>query len=68
VDDIVREPTGGSHQDPVEASRGLAASIRRHLAEIMQIPAQSLLDRRYEKFRAMGKFSEGAGRVPESSP
>ena len=59
VDDVIAEPIGGAHQDAVEASRRLAGAIRKHLAEIVREPQDGLLDRRYQKFRAMGRYAEG---------
>ncbi|MDB5099926.1 MAG: acetyl-coenzyme carboxylase carboxyl transferase subunit alpha [Cyanobacteria bacterium RYN_339] len=59
VDDVITEPIGGAHQDSVEAAKRLGDSIRRHLAEIVQQPKEGLLDRRYQKFRVMGRFAEG---------
>ena len=59
IDDIVPEPVGGAHQDPVESARRLGQKVRQHLDEILQVPTDELLARRYDKFRAMGHYSEG---------
>lgn len=59
VDDIISEPTGGAHQDAVESARRLGMKVRQHLGDIMKVPTDELLERRYAKFRAMGQFSEG---------
>jgi len=65
VDEIVREPVGGAHQDHAEAARLLDAAIQRHLAEIEALSPDERLDARYRKFRAMGRlgieFADGAG-------
>lgn len=59
VDDIIHEPQGGAHQDPVEAARRLCDKVKEHLRPILEVPSSTLVERRYEKFRAMGRFSEG---------
>jgi acetyl-CoA carboxylase carboxyl transferase subunit alpha len=59
VDDIIQEPTGGAHQDAVESARRLGMKVREHLGDILKVPTAELLERRYDKFRAMGQFSEG---------
>lgn len=60
VDTIVPEPVGGAHRDPDEAARRLGEALRKNLFELEQLAssargAQSLIDQRYAKFRAMGE-------------
>ncbi len=57
VDEIVREPAGGAHRDPDRAAEMLGSSIARHLAEIVSLPLEELLEQRYEKFRKVGALS-----------
>jgi acetyl-CoA carboxylase carboxyl transferase subunit alpha len=54
VDEIVPEPPGGAHSDPVALFRSLDAVLERQLAELTSVPSESLLEARYEKFRRMG--------------
>lgn len=54
VDEIVEEPLGGAHCDRRFVSGNLKGAILRHLSELKAIPANRLLQQRYEKFRAMG--------------
>ena len=42
-------------------TQNLAAAIRRHLDELIQLPSQKLKDLRYAKFRQMGAFVESGG-------
>ncbi|MGE5279161.1 MAG: acetyl-CoA carboxylase carboxyltransferase subunit alpha [Deltaproteobacteria bacterium] len=58
IDEIVKEPMGGAHTDPQEAARLLKASAKKHLVELLKVPQDELVGRRYEKFRAMGVFGE----------
>jgi len=73
VDEIVPEPVGGAHQDPVEASALLGAAIERSLAEVATLAAPARLDARYGKFRNMGRLGidfvdDGAGTAPDRRP
>jgi acetyl-CoA carboxylase carboxyl transferase subunit alpha len=54
IDEIVREPIGGAHQDHAEAAALLDEAIGRHLADLEAMTPADRLDRRYDKFRAMG--------------
>jgi acetyl-CoA carboxylase carboxyl transferase subunit alpha len=56
VDEIVPEPRGGAHRDPIEAASLVKAAIARHLAELSALSPQEILEQRYEKFRRMGRF------------
>lgn len=58
VDGIVPEPQGGAHHDHAAAAELLKKSILQSLDELAGQPAGELLAARYEKFRAMGVFSE----------
>lgn len=55
VDEIVPEPNGGAHNDPEAASLAVDAALERALAEIADWPAAERLERRYQKFRQMGR-------------
>lgn len=74
VDQIVPEPLGGAHQDPAKAAELLDTAILRTLTEISAWSSQERLDRRYQKFRAMGRLgvdfvdaSPAVPAAPESS-
>jgi acyl-CoA carboxylase subunit beta len=64
MDAIVPEPTGGAHQNPIEASANLKAAIVANLQELLGVSAGELLERRYERFRAFGM----PGRQPVLDP
>jgi acetyl-CoA carboxylase carboxyl transferase subunit alpha len=55
IDEIVKEPVGGAHLDYDEAARLVDESVSRHLAELSAMPAADRLERRYRKFREMGR-------------
>ncbi len=58
IDEIVKEPLGGAHRDHKRAASILKRVIRRHLEELVQKDPETLLEERYNKWRAMGVFSE----------
>ncbi|MFA5204288.1 MAG: acetyl-CoA carboxylase carboxyltransferase subunit alpha [Lentisphaeria bacterium] len=61
VDEVVPEPVGGAHRDFDSAATMLGEALRRHLAELRALSPAERVAQRYEKFRAMGVFSEPAG-------
>lgn len=61
IDEVVEEPLGAAHRDPPEMAGRLKEAIRRHLAGLDKMDADSLLKNRYEKFRKMGTFLEERG-------
>ncbi len=67
IDEIIPEAPGGAHRDHDLTAQNLAAAIRKHLAELRRLPAAELLDKRYDKFRAMGAFVESNEVVQEPS-
>jgi acetyl-CoA carboxylase carboxyl transferase subunit alpha len=59
VDEIIAEPAGGAHRDYASAAANLGEALRRSLDRVSQIPVAELLEKRYQKFRRLGVFSEG---------
>jgi acetyl-CoA carboxylase carboxyl transferase subunit alpha len=64
IDEIVKEPIGGAHTDPAEASRLLDEVLDRALAESAALDIETRLELRYQKFRKMGSV----GIVEEVKP
>lgn len=58
IDEVVREPTGAAHADPVQATELVKAAILKNLAHLDQLSSQQRRDLRYQKFRNIGKFTE----------
>jgi len=56
IDDIIDEPSGGAHHDPVEMIQGIKKYILSTIKELKGIPIETLLEQRYQKFRQIGKF------------
>ncbi len=55
IDEIVPEPLGGAHRDRAVAIRAAGDALESHLARLLVLELDELLNRRYEKFRAMGR-------------
>ena len=55
IDEIVPEPVGGAHNDPAAAAALLDTALAAALASVSAMPSTERLDRRYEKFRRMGR-------------
>jgi len=58
VDEIIPEPVGGAHTDPDAAAEHLKSHLLKHLNELSALPVAERLKKRYEKFRAHGRFLE----------
>src|SRR5947207_9927767 len=59
VDEIVAEPEGGAHRDYDSIAANLSKALREALQQVCQLPVAELLEKRYQKFRRLGVFSEG---------
>jgi acetyl-CoA carboxylase carboxyl transferase subunit alpha len=59
IDEIVPEPTGGAHRNHQEMATTLKGSLLKAFDRLRQLPLDTLLDQRYQKFRRMGVFEEG---------
>ncbi|HEV7554283.1 MAG TPA: acetyl-CoA carboxylase carboxyl transferase subunit alpha, partial [Kofleriaceae bacterium] len=57
-DEIIAEAPGGAHRDAAITAARLRMSLKRHLKELVELPAAELVERRYQKFRRMGAFIE----------
>ncbi len=56
IDGIIPEPNGGAHENPDLACDELRKALIRSLDELGKLPADELVQRRYDKFRKMGNF------------
>jgi acyl-CoA carboxylase subunit beta len=58
VDMVVPEPGAGAHAEPAETARRLKAIIVDRLAALEAMPIDQLLESRYQRYRAMGSYTE----------
>jgi acetyl-CoA carboxylase carboxyl transferase alpha subunit len=66
VDEVIAEPAGGAHTDPAETGRRLRSAIVRELDRLIAIPVDTLVERRYRRYRSLGPYDEIA--APEPTP
>jgi acetyl-CoA carboxylase carboxyl transferase subunit alpha len=62
VDAVISEPLGGAHRDPHTAAHSLEQFLSKTLRELTskKLKTETLLERRYEKFRNQGMVAESA--------
>lgn len=58
IDEIIPEPLGGAHRNPLEAATNVKEALLRHLSELKRMSPEALREQRYRKFRSMGVFAE----------
>jgi acetyl-CoA carboxylase carboxyl transferase subunit alpha len=56
IDAIVSEPVGGAHTNPSAAATLLDAALSQTLNDVKAMPSDGRLERRYRKFREMGRL------------
>ncbi len=56
IDELVPEPVGGAHHNHCLAAGYLKEVILKHLDELERYSIDELLERRYQKYRAIGAF------------
>ncbi len=60
LDELLPEPVGGAHADPLQAADTLKQAILRYLTELSAMTAESRQQLRYQKYRKIGVFAETA--------
>lgn len=58
IDGIIKEPVGGSHNDPEAAASFIKSAIIKNLEPLLSLSHRELIADRYNKFRKMGIFLE----------
>ena len=62
VDSVVAEPPGGAHRDPPTMMQTLRKALQEALAEAQRKPIEELIEARFERLMAHGRFKEVAVR------
>jgi acetyl-CoA carboxylase carboxyl transferase subunit alpha len=63
IDTIVPEPLGGAHRDPHSAAHNLEQYISKTIRDLKRVKLDNLLERRYERFRNQGEYTEKSTRA-----
>ena len=58
LDQLLPEPSGGAHSDPLKAAMTLKQVLLQNLDELSQLTSQQRRQMRYQKFRNIGVFTE----------
>jgi acetyl-CoA carboxylase carboxyl transferase subunit alpha len=58
LDQILQEPVGGAHSDPLGAASILKDALLQNLETLTQLTGQQRRELRYQKFRSIGVFTE----------
>jgi len=56
VDEVIREPEGGTHADPERAMQLVDDRLQSHLCDLQKLSLDDLLAARYAKFRNIAQF------------
>ncbi len=59
VDEVISEPFGGAQNDPAQAAAALKYALQKHLNDLRALPADQLVETRYQRYRHLGAFEEG---------
>jgi acetyl-CoA carboxylase carboxyl transferase subunit alpha len=68
IDGIVDEPLGGAHRDLHDMANRLRSALVKALGDLDGLPGEALVERRYQKFRAMGPFEERQNALVAGGP
>jgi len=58
VDEVLMEPLGGAHRNPVVMDHTLREALMRHLTQLKALPLEVLLEQRLERIAAFGVYDE----------
>jgi len=62
IDKIVNEPVGGAHRDGKQMAANLKRALSDALRQVSDLKTAELLDRRYERLQAYGRFGDTKNR------
>jgi len=62
IDKIVSEPVGGAHRDPKQMASNLKRALGDALRQVSDLKTKDLLERRYERLQAYGRFGDTKSR------
>jgi acetyl-CoA carboxylase carboxyl transferase subunit alpha len=57
VDEVIPEPKGGAHRDPMLQSKYIKEAITRHLEELLSLSPDQLVEDRHRKYAGIGEYT-----------
>lgn len=67
IDSVIEEPLGGAHRDHRLTALKLKQYLRTQLRELTKTPVETLVERRYERFRSYGVFEREQANALEAA-
>lgn len=58
IDEIISESSGGAHLDHTGSGQAIAFCIRKHLAQLLQLSPEQLVNERLDRYRKIGQWQE----------
>ena len=58
VDEVIEEPLGGAHREPIQAVELVGKSLKIALEKLETIEIDAVMDNRYRRWRNYGKYVE----------
>jgi len=58
IDEIIKEPTGGAHSNHQATANAIKSAVLKHLKKLIPLSPPKLIQRRFEKFSEMGRFTK----------
>ena len=58
IDDIIKEPLGGAHQEPDKMVKNLRSHMKKEVAQLMSLTPQKRIKERIDKYSKMGRFKK----------
>lgn len=59
VDEVLPEPLGAAHRDPVATGEVIRNALIKHLADLDQLDTDQLLEQRQQRLTGFGQYKEG---------
>lgn len=56
IDEVLPEPLGAAHRDPEATAATIGASLQKHLETLTALAPDKLVEERYQKLRAIGRY------------
>ncbi len=58
IDDIIKEPLGGAHQEPDKMVKNLRSHMKKEIVQLMDMTPQKRVKERIDKYSKMGQFKK----------
>ncbi|MEE2890281.1 MAG: acetyl-CoA carboxylase carboxyltransferase subunit alpha [Planctomycetota bacterium] len=58
VDEVIQEPTGGAHREPMVTIRDVEEAILRHLDQVSDLDPEERKLKRFDKYMAIGRYAD----------